>query len=49
MAAVDPHGLDLCSGVRTGGRLDSGKLTSFVAAVRSGQCDWNGESTRVPV
>jgi phosphoribosylanthranilate isomerase len=33
--AVDPHGLDLCSGVRTDGRLDPGKLAAFVAAVRA--------------
>jgi len=32
--AVDPHGLDLCSGVRTNGRLDPDKLAAFVAAVR---------------
>lgn len=29
------YGVDVCSGVRTGGRLDYGKLASFVAAVRS--------------
>lgn len=27
--AVDPFGLDLCSGVRTNGRLDEGKLAAF--------------------
>jgi phosphoribosylanthranilate isomerase len=26
---VQPYGLDLCSGVRTGGRLDAGKLEAF--------------------
>lgn len=31
---VRPHGLDLCSGVRTGGRLDAAKLEAFVAAAR---------------
>lgn len=29
---VRPFGLDLCSGVRTNGRLDAGKLGRFVAA-----------------
>lgn len=31
--AVDPFGLDLCSGVRTNGRLDEAKLAAFMAAV----------------
>lgn len=31
--AVRPFGLDVCSGVRTGGRLDGEKLKSFFAAV----------------
>jgi phosphoribosylanthranilate isomerase len=31
---VRPFGLDLCSGVRTDGRLDTGKLVAFFAAVR---------------
>ena len=30
---VRPFGLDLCSGVRTGGRLDAAKLREFVLAV----------------
>jgi phosphoribosylanthranilate isomerase len=30
---VQPHGLDLCSKVRTEGRLDAGKLGAFMAAV----------------
>lgn len=34
IAAVRPFGLDLCSGVRTGGALDEGKLAAFMAAVR---------------
>jgi phosphoribosylanthranilate isomerase len=32
---VGPFGLDLCSGVRTDGRLDATKLKGFFAAVRS--------------
>ena len=32
---VKPFGVDVCSGVRTDGRLDEAKLTSFVAAVNS--------------
>lgn len=33
--AVRPFGLDLCSGVRTDGRLDAAKLAAFVAAARA--------------
>jgi phosphoribosylanthranilate isomerase len=32
--AVQPYGLDLCSGVRTNGRLDAAKLAAFMAAVQ---------------
>jgi phosphoribosylanthranilate isomerase len=32
--AVTPFGVDVCSGVRTGGRLDEDKLARFVAEVR---------------
>lgn len=31
--AVKPHGVDLCSSVRRGGRLDAAKLRAFFAAV----------------
>jgi len=34
LAQVQPHGVDICSGVRTAGRLDAAKLRSFVRAVR---------------
>jgi phosphoribosylanthranilate isomerase len=34
LARVSPFAVDLCSGVRTGGALDAGKLRAFVAAVR---------------
>lgn len=34
LAAVQPHGLDLCSRVRTEGKLDPRKLGEFVAAAR---------------
>lgn len=34
IAQVRPYGLDLCSGVRTNGALDAGKLAAFIAAVR---------------
>ena len=30
---VRPYGVDLCSGVRTGGRLDAGKLREFALAL----------------
>ena len=33
--AVRPFGVDLCSGVRTEGRLDGGKLATFFEAVRA--------------
>ncbi len=32
---VGPWGVDLCNGVRTGGRLDAAKLDRFMAAVKS--------------
>jgi len=32
---VRPYGVDICSGVRTNGRLDREKLDSFMAAVRA--------------
>ncbi len=34
IATVAPFGLDLCSGVRTGGRLDPAKLDGFMKVVR---------------
>ena len=34
---VRPFGLDLCSGVRTNGKLDEQKLAAFFAAVRASQ------------
>jgi phosphoribosylanthranilate isomerase len=37
--AVDPFGLDLCSGVRTNGRLDEGKLKAFFAMMND-HCKW---------
>jgi phosphoribosylanthranilate isomerase len=36
LRAVAPTGLDLCSGVRTDGRLDPAKLADFMHAVRGG-------------
>lgn len=35
METVQPFGLDLCSGVRTGGNLDPRKLEQFFRAVYS--------------
>jgi len=32
---VGPFGLDVCSGVRTGGKLDADKLGRFFTAVRA--------------
>lgn len=34
IAVVEPYGVDICSGVRTDGRLDPVKLDRFFAAVR---------------
>jgi phosphoribosylanthranilate isomerase len=34
VAAVQPHGLDICSGVRTAGALDPVRLAAFVAGAR---------------
>lgn len=36
MRAVRPYGLDLCSGVRTDGALDEGKLAEFMGRVHGG-------------
>ncbi|BDU73859.1 phosphoribosylanthranilate isomerase [Mesoterricola silvestris] len=36
VALVRPFGVDLCSGVRRGGRLDATKLEMFFAALRAG-------------
>lgn len=33
--AVRPYGVDICSGLRPGGRLDEGRLNAFVEAIRS--------------
>ena len=34
MEVVRPFGLDICSGVRTDGKLDTQKLANFMEAVR---------------
>lgn len=34
IAEVEPYGVDVCTGVRTDGRLDDAKLTPFMEAVR---------------
>ena len=34
VSTVEPYGVDVCSGVRTDGRLDPEKLRAFVAAAR---------------
>jgi len=36
VAAVRPHGLDLCSSVRQGGRLDPARLGAFFSALPAG-------------
>ena len=42
LAAVRPAGVDVCSGVRTDGRLDEDKLHAFVQAVRAFRDDGGG-------
>jgi len=37
VAEVGPYGLDVCSGVRTAGRLDPSKLSRFVAEMAMGR------------
>ena len=39
VAAVQPHGLDLCTGVRSEGRLDGAKLAAFMHALAHGAQD----------
>ncbi len=34
LTAVEPFGLDICSGVHTGGRLDADKLRAFILAAQ---------------
>jgi phosphoribosylanthranilate isomerase len=34
IATVEPFAVDVCSGIRTAGRLDAAKLEAFVQAVR---------------
>lgn len=37
--SVNPYGLDICSGVRTDGKLDRAKLEEFIGAVRSAELE----------
>jgi phosphoribosylanthranilate isomerase len=37
LRTVEPFGLDVCSGVRTGGQLDATKLANFMRAARLGE------------
>lgn len=37
ISAVEPFGVDVCSGVRHGGRLDSAAVRAFIQAVRTGK------------
>jgi phosphoribosylanthranilate isomerase len=41
---VRPFGVDLCSGVRTEGRLDATKLDAFIEAVRQADLDGQGNA-----
>jgi phosphoribosylanthranilate isomerase len=42
---VEPFGIDVCSGVRTDGRLDAAKLTNFIRAVASASGPGAGSAT----
>ena len=42
---VRPYGLDLCSGVRTDGRLDGAKLAAFVLAVERTDAELSSGAT----
>jgi phosphoribosylanthranilate isomerase len=46
IAAVRPHGLDLCTGVRRDGRLDAALLAAFMAAVRAAGAALPGDLAR---
>lgn len=46
--AVRPYGVDLCSGVRTGGRLDANKLEAFVRALRGAHPGPTGITLKAP-
>jgi phosphoribosylanthranilate isomerase len=43
---VKPFGVDLCSGVRTEGRLDANKLDAFIEAVRQADLDGQGSALK---
>lgn len=43
---VKPFGVDLCSGVRTEGRLDANKLAAFIEAVRQADLDGQGSALK---
>jgi phosphoribosylanthranilate isomerase len=45
---VRPFGLDLCSGVRTDGRLDAAKLEAFMLAVRRADANPTGGDPGLP-
>lgn len=44
---VRPFGVDVCSGVRTEGKLDERKLKNFFAAVREGVLQYGSGSDRI--
>jgi phosphoribosylanthranilate isomerase len=46
---VRPFGVDVCSGVRTDGRLDEGKVGAFVAAVREAELEARRVASAVPL
>lgn len=46
VSTVRPYGLDLCTGVRSGGKLDEGLLSRFVRAVAEADASAYGRESR---
>ncbi len=46
MRRVKPFAVDMCSGVRTAGRLDASKLAAFIEAVRQADLDGQGSALK---
>ncbi|MEO8061192.1 MAG: phosphoribosylanthranilate isomerase [Pseudomonadota bacterium] len=49
IAAVEPHAVDICSGVRTDGKLDAVKLRAFLHALEMGTVPISQQMGTVPI